>query len=77
MFWIEEGSNDKLRGYRLYYCETESDISVLPTTTDAGTQEPLEDVINTPCTKGCEALVIQTGEVYTLTPTSGWVKLGG
>lgn len=79
-YWIQEfGGNGKNNSsYRLFYCETEADITDLPNLTDEGVQQGNDTVSNNPCPAGCEALALDTGDLYILKKsTNTWEKLGG
>lgn len=79
-YWIQEyggnGKNDNR--YKLFYCESESDILDLPNLTDEGVQQGTDITSNKPCVVGCEALTLDTGDLYVLRKTTNmWEKLGG
>ena len=79
-YWIQEfgGNGKNSQQYRLFYCETDADIQDLPNMTDEGVQQGTDTVSNNPCPAGCEALVLDTADVYTLRKsTNTWEKLGG
>lgn len=79
-YWIQEiGGNGKNNsGYKLFYCETETDVTNLPNMTDEGVQQDNDTVSCKPCVAGCEAVVLDTGDVYTLRKsTNTWEVLGG
>ena len=78
-YWIQEfgGNGKNSQQYRLFYCETETDVQDLPNMTDEGVPQG-DSVSHKPCPAGCEALVLDTGTVYTLRKTTNnWKKLGG
>lgn len=79
-YWIQEfGGNGKNNAsYRLFYCETDADIQDLPNLTVDGVKQGTDTVSHRACPAGCEALVLDTGDVYTLRKTTNsWEILGG
>lgn len=79
-YWIQEigGNGKNSSGYKLFYCETETDVTNLPNMTDEGVQQDNDTVSCKPCVAGCEAVVLDTGDVYTLRKsTNTWEVLGG
>ena len=79
-YWIQEyggdGKNDSR--YKLFYCESESDVADLPNLTDEGIQQGTDNISNKPCIAGCEALALDTGDLYVLKKTTNmWEKIGG
>ncbi len=74
MFWIQEnGINKNNIGYKLFYAEFESDISILPTNKKVGNQVSGDTVVNKVCALGSECYCIENNILYVLT-TSGWIK---
>lgn len=72
MFWIQEsGLNKNNPGYKLFYAESFTDISHLPTDKKEGTQTGGDTVSNKICALGSECLCIENSKKYVLT-TSGW-----
>lgn len=79
-YWIQEfgGDGKNYSNYKLFYCETEADVLDLPNMTDEGVQQGSDTVSNKPCVAGCEALVLDTGDLYVLKKTTNmWEKIGG
>lgn len=74
MFWIQEnGLNKNNTGYKLFYAESISDITLLPTHTKEGSQEGYDSTANHKCALGSECYCIENNILYVLT-TSGWTK---
>lgn len=79
-YWIKEFGDDRRNNhtYRLFYCETYADILDLPNQTKSGVQQGNNTLSNLPCPAGCEALVLDTADLYVLKKTSNdWERLGG
>lgn len=78
-YWIQKpATNENNSGYRFFYCEEESDVANLPTSTQDGVQQENDTVSNKRCAVGSEACVISTGNVYVLQKTTDtWEVLGG
>ena len=79
-YWIQEigGDGKNSSGYKLFYCETETDVFDLPNMTDHGVPQENDTVSNNPCPAGCEALALDTGDLYVLKKTTNmWEKIGG
>lgn len=79
-YWIQEfgGDGKNSQQYRLFYCETEADVQDLPNLTDYGVQQGNDTTSNRPCIAGCEALALDTGDLYVLKKTTNmWEKIGG
>ena len=72
MFWIQQtGSNHNNSGYRLFYAELESDLSLMPTNKQEGKQDNGDSIANKKVALGSECLVLETGNLYILS-SNGW-----
>ena len=59
-----------------YYCDTVSDIDLLPKYDEEGKfKDEHDSLANKPCSIGSTALVIDTSELYILAPSNEWKKL--
>lgn len=78
-YWIQEtaGEEKNNKDYKLFYCESDADLADLPNLTDEGVLQD-DSAANKPCSAGCEALVLDKGDLYVLKKsTNTWDKLGG
>lgn len=64
--------------YREYLCDSESDIALLPKCDVRGnlTKDTSDIMSNDPCAIGSKALVCATGDIWILSPSNEWVKIG-
>lgn len=76
MYWID--TNAPGNGKQVsFWADAESDILNLPTMTDEGVQQGDDTSSNKKVDKGSTCMVIETGDVYTLTSLNNWDILGG
>lgn len=64
--------------YREYLCDSEADIALLPKYGIKGnlTDDTSDIMSNDPCAIGSKAMVCVTGDVWILSPSNEWVKVG-
>ena len=64
--------------YREYLLDSEADITLLPKQGVKGnlTDDTSDIMSNDPCAVGSKALICATGDVWILSPSNEWVKVG-
>lgn len=76
-YWIQETSgNHNMSGYRLFYCDAETDIKNLPTATKEGKVQDGDTVSCQKCAYGSEAFCIGVSKAYVLSKdTDTWTEV--
>lgn len=70
-YWIQEtGGNHNLSNYKLFYCDTESNVVDLPTAKKDGKVQDGDTVSSQKCAYGSECLVLESGNLYILSKDS-------
>lgn len=81
MYWLDHNQSST-NSQKVFYCDDESDIEMLPTSRSPGEPQGYKSVDptvvqNAPVVIGSQCLVISTGEVYMLNSQDIWAKIGG
>ena len=74
-YWINQAGNKNRPNWRQFYCDTDADISTLPTSTTKGTKQNGDSTAHKCCSVGSECLVLGTTSVYVLNSSDKWVEL--
>ena len=78
MYWIDTSSNSSMRGVPAqisFYCDDQSDISNLPTSSTEGVQQGDDTTSCRKCAKGSQCLCLSSSEVYMLNSNDEWLSL--
>lgn len=74
-YWINQAGNSTRPNWRQFYCDADSDISALPTTSKEGKKQLGDSTSHKCCSVGSECLSIETTSVYVLDSSDIWRKL--
>ena len=74
-YWINQTGNKNRPNWRQFYCDTDTDIKNLPTSSVAGVKQDENSTAHKCCSVGSECLVLGTTSVYVLNSSDEWVKL--
>lgn len=78
MYWINETDTGRLYSNSKqipFYCDEDSDVSMLPTESAPGVQQGEDTVSCRPCGKGSQCLSIGSGSLYILNSRDEWKQI--
>lgn len=78
MYWIDESDTGRLMSNSRqipFYCDDDSDITQLPTTSAYGVQQGDDTVSCLPVGKGSSCLSIESGSLFLLNSHDEWKKI--
>ena len=76
-YWYVAGTNPGASQQVQYYLDSDSDVSLLPTSISPGAKQGNDSVLNLPCGKGSSALSIASGKLFILNSSDEWTEIGG
>lgn len=76
-YWIDESAKVGSGRQVTFFCDSDNDISNLPTSSASGVKQDTDDVSCLPCGKGSKALAIESGKIYILNSSDSWTEIGG
>lgn len=74
-YWINQAGNATRPNWRQFYCDTDSDISNLPTSSTEGEDSSIDSTAYKCCSVGSEALSIESGKVFVLNGSDVWSEI--
>ena len=78
MYWINETDTGRLLSNSKqipFYCDDDSDVSALPTSSASGVQQGEDTVSCLPVGKGATCLCIGSGSLYILNSRDEWKRV--
>ena len=74
-YWINQAGNSTRPNWRQFYCDADSDIDNLPTSTTEGVKQDVDSMAHKCCSVGSECLSLETSSVYVLNSSNKWAKI--
>ena len=74
-YWINQSGNKNRPNWRQFYCDTEEDVSSLPTSSKGGVKQVGDSTAHQNFAIGSECLVLESTNVYVLNSSDTWIKL--
>ena len=74
-YWINSRGNGNRSNWCQFYCDAESDIGNLPSSTSEGVKQEKDPMANQCCSAGSECFVLASTSVYMLNSSDQWIKL--
>lgn len=76
-YWFVAGSQPGASRQVQFYCDADTDINNLPTSTSSGVKQGGDTVTNLPVGKGSIVLSIASGKLFVLNSSDEWTEIGG
>ena len=74
-YWINQSGNSTRPNWRQFYCDTDTDINNLPTSSRQGIKQEGDSSAHQSCSVGSECLVLDTTRVYILNSSDVWREI--
>lgn len=75
-YWINQSGNHARPNWRQFYCDSDADITNLPTSKTEGPKQDGDSSAHKCCSVGSECLSIGSANVYILNSEDVWIQLG-
>lgn len=79
-YWINKAGNNTRSNWRYFYCDSDEDITNLPTSISKGIKQDVDTSANNECSIGSKCKALSTNTIYILNSNNIWtaqVSAGG